>query len=686
MAIIPCFLWFYRATHSLSLYDIITVGEYKYLSYYLTCFRLDFWKVIGNNLSKFVLTPIGVVLVLLGMLLKTKIYTRWFLYIWLVAVILFLALFPFGTYLHLHIYTYLPMVPIAAIFAGKTLEFISNRINRSIYPIGIIVSMGLLIIMGVLGFRTIKLWYFYSERSYLVGKSVDQITSKDRMVITLRQVMNPELLYYCDRRGWIVQYEQFSIQTVESLRKIGATHVATSRLDENNEAISYLLHHYEPIKYNPEYFLFQIDKWYDQPSCIVTNPKMQYPVDAIFGRKFKLLGYDLEKSKVRAGESSIVTFYWQTLGQNTSHYDFFVNVELQYSQQTVYKKERRNLFRRFWGYLPNHTTGVGKWISTRTYLLAEPNSWVVSGIAPIYPSAKWQVGQIIKVDYELFAPIDAIPGVYRIYTGVRNEQQRLTMEPASVSDSAARFIGPNLEISRNPDFIYKPMSREEIKDSLRFEDSPTISNDQIERETLRTWKISKGTLVFTHATKHVFLNKIKAVYKDGIPMKLLTDRNPTLPDEARVLYFTRWINGHRIYINDGVNTQPTAKYEVEYYPALPQFVEPTIREPLKNWQVSHGTRVFTQADQFITDDKFITVYKNRKKMQVVFNKPPSQPEEAGIYFGSQWINNHRIYIDDKQSTSPQALYEIEYYRSDATSTHATNTPKPTPVMARQNMP
>lgn len=685
---LPTLIWYYRATHWM--FDLISVGGgYSQLNYYFLWLKPDFWKVIITNLSGIILTPVGLALFLLGMLFKNKDETRYFLHIWLVSVLIYFALYPHVTYLYVHDYTYIPILPVAALFTGKTLTYITDKaliqkIRLNAKFVYITISIILFIGIGGIGVTDIEPYYHFSHKTYLVGKQVEQMTPKNSLVITIHQPGNPTLLYYSNRRGWIIPYNEINPDKLEELHKQKADYFVTTLMRdfEKNVALkTYLFQHYEPIQYNPEYTIFRIDKRYDQPSCIVTNANIQHPVDAIFGKKFKLLGYDLEKEKVRPGQSCLITYYWQTLQQNPSRYNFFVNVELQYSKQTVYKKVRRNIFKRFWGYKANYETADGRWISTRIFQLADPKSWVVASQNPTYPSTIWKPGEIIKLDYEIFIPIDAVPGDYRILTGVRATRNRLTIEPTSISDSAARFIGPKLEITRHPDFVYQPMNREEIIKSVRLVDSLTLSSDQLEREPLTNWKVSQGTKIFTSASKYVFINKIAAVYKDGKKMKLIIDRNPTKPDETGIFYRAQWSKGHRIYINDGIHTQPTAKYEVEYYPALPLFTEPIIREPLENWQISKGTRVFTHATQYIAEDKFITVYKDGKKMQLLFGKFPSNPKEAGVYFDSQWINGHRIYVDDDKNTSPEAFYEIEYYLSDTTITQQTTISTPIKVHA-----
>jgi hypothetical protein len=91
---------------------------------------------------------------------------------------------------------------------------------------------------------------------------------------------------------------------------------------------------------------------------------------------------------------------------------------------------------------------------------------------------------------------------------------------------------------------------------------------QLIREGLYNWQISQGNRVFTHANNYISVNQVAAVYKDKKPMKLILDGYPAKPGEAGVYYSKNWPQGHRIYINDGKSTQPTAKYEIAYRPTF----------------------------------------------------------------------------------------------------------------------
>lgn len=106
------------------------------------------------------------------------------------------------------------------------------------------------------------------------------------------------------------------------------------------------------------------------------------------------------------------------------------------------------------------------------------------------------------------------------------------------------------------------------------------------------------------------------------------------------------------------------KYYPNIKPLIPEHGQ-LVRETLKKWQVSQGTRVFTHAENHISVNNIIGVYKDGKPMKMVLGKFPANPNEAGIFYFNDWPNSHRIYINDGANVPPLGNYEIEYYPNSA---------------------
>jgi hypothetical protein len=93
---------------------------------------------------------------------------------------------------------------------------------------------------------------------YIAGNKVREMSSKDALIITAHWG-GPELLYYSDRRGWRMESRLCTIETVEGLRKAGATWFVSTRVMEiNKDVISHLQNNYEVIELTDKYIIVKL--------------------------------------------------------------------------------------------------------------------------------------------------------------------------------------------------------------------------------------------------------------------------------------------------------------------------------------------------------------------------------------------------------------------------------------------
>jgi hypothetical protein len=114
-----------------------------------------------------------------------------------------------------------------------------------------------------------------------------------------------------------------------------------------------------------------------------SSPTIQNPVavEANLGNQVKLLGYDLDKSDYRAGDTISVTLYWMALQEMNKDYKVFV-----------------------------HLTDEGI-----TRLVAQSDRWPVYNFSP---TTRWQPGEIVWDRHEIQIPAEAAPGAYKLSTGM----------------------------------------------------------------------------------------------------------------------------------------------------------------------------------------------------------------------------------------------------------------------------
>ena len=93
---------------------------------------------------------------------------------------------------------------------------------------------------------------------YIAGNMVREISPKDALIITAHWG-GPELLYYSDRRGWRMESRYCTIESVENLRKKGATWFVSTRVIEiNKDVISHLQNNYEVIELTDQYIIVKL--------------------------------------------------------------------------------------------------------------------------------------------------------------------------------------------------------------------------------------------------------------------------------------------------------------------------------------------------------------------------------------------------------------------------------------------
>lgn len=104
------------------------------------------------------------------------------------------------------------------------------------------------------------------------------------------------------------------------------------------------------------------------------------PLDFNFDNKMALVGYDLDRTALRPGETLHLTLYWQALAPMAKDYTVFAHV-----------------------------------LGANDSIWAQKDAWPLDGAAP---TSSWQVGQVIVDRYDLLVKPETPGGVYDIEVGV----------------------------------------------------------------------------------------------------------------------------------------------------------------------------------------------------------------------------------------------------------------------------
>lgn len=206
-----------------------------------------FWSSMVERFTFSVLTPAGVVLVVMGIagLWPTGIQgrQRWYLYAWLGGLLVYLLLVPEGNR-KLHYYQ-LPFVPLAALFAAAPLAALfgepvmGGRIGALFHGGGrggrwlaaaVLACVVAASVHEVTDYRRPPTYDYY-RTCLAAGQALNAKLPRNARVVvgdlddnagTPFRARSPTLLYYLQRKGWQITPDEFAATTLDSLADIGA--------------------------------------------------------------------------------------------------------------------------------------------------------------------------------------------------------------------------------------------------------------------------------------------------------------------------------------------------------------------------------------------------------------------------------------------------------------------------------
>jgi hypothetical protein len=154
---------------------------------------------------------------------------------WLAAMIVFIVLVGYG---NRHRWYQLPLVPIAAAFAGAGCAFIGSRISSRLTAITL--STLLAVAFAILAFVYVRPFYESSAAQLRdAGLELKRVTPPDAL-IAAADMGDPTIFYYAERKGWHFlendaiyngnpDDSEQAIENLERLRRRGATHFVFTR-------------------------------------------------------------------------------------------------------------------------------------------------------------------------------------------------------------------------------------------------------------------------------------------------------------------------------------------------------------------------------------------------------------------------------------------------------------------------
>jgi 4-amino-4-deoxy-L-arabinose transferase-like glycosyltransferase len=189
-----------------------------------------YWDIAQQTTTSS-LTPILAILALIGLFVAPRGKFGCLFDWWLAAMVLFVLAVGYG---NRHPWYQLPLVPIAAAFAGAGCAFFESKISSRVA----IVALSILLAgsFAILAFLYARPLYESSAAQHRdAGLELNKITASDALVVAV-DGGNPAIFYYAKRKGWHFlekqgiyggnpRDSQQAISDLERLRRQGATHL-----------------------------------------------------------------------------------------------------------------------------------------------------------------------------------------------------------------------------------------------------------------------------------------------------------------------------------------------------------------------------------------------------------------------------------------------------------------------------
>jgi hypothetical protein len=215
LALIPPAMWYYFAHSVLSQYntfDFWNLGSGTKFASLETLIDPWIYITLFKNLAIYVFTPIGLLLFVYALSLKSEAKDYLF-HFWFLAVIIFFVLIPLGTIGN--DYYQRALIPPVAVFVGRALSGLYERKK--------VLSYILIVLIFVSSIYYMANAYNQMYPVLDAGKTVDKIIDENDLIITTSWIgSSPNILYYSNRNGWVVPSETWSEQTIEHIKGLGA--------------------------------------------------------------------------------------------------------------------------------------------------------------------------------------------------------------------------------------------------------------------------------------------------------------------------------------------------------------------------------------------------------------------------------------------------------------------------------
>ena len=230
---------------------------------------LEWYWDIARQTATLSLTPVLVIMALIGLFVGPRSKYSALFHWWLAGMILFIIVVGYG---NRHPWYQLPLVPIAAAFAGAACAFLGSKISSRVAAVTLLILLASS--FAILSYVYVRPLYESSAAQLRdAGLELRKITAPDALIVAA-DTGDPTIFYYAHRKGWHFLEKdgiyagnpsdsQEATANLDELRRHGATHVVFTTntfwwLDYYPEFAQHLAENAALMEATPEFKIYKL--------------------------------------------------------------------------------------------------------------------------------------------------------------------------------------------------------------------------------------------------------------------------------------------------------------------------------------------------------------------------------------------------------------------------------------------
>ena len=175
----------------------------------------SYWQIARQTLTSS-LTPLLSLMALIGLFVAPRSRYSRFFHWWLVAMVLFVIVLGYG---NRHLWYQLPLVPIAAAFAGAACAFVGSKISSRV--IAVTLSILLVSSFAILAFWCVQPFYQSSAAQLRdAGLELKKVTPPDALIVAA-DMGDPTIFYYARAQGLAFSRDRRDLQRQPGRQRAG---------------------------------------------------------------------------------------------------------------------------------------------------------------------------------------------------------------------------------------------------------------------------------------------------------------------------------------------------------------------------------------------------------------------------------------------------------------------------------